>query len=112
MIIFGTGGNTVELDVAEHMHCQRCQGNRTFGMKVLYRYFHLYFIFGVVTKKQFFLLCNYCQYGWECDAKEVQKNVSNIPIPLHHRFGLVGLFACFGGIMVITTILGQLGLMK
>jgi hypothetical protein len=40
------------------------------------------------------------------------KRMSVIPIPLHHKFGLVGLFACFGGILVITTIPGQPGLMK
>jgi hypothetical protein len=59
----------------------------------------------VVTQKQFYLVCNFCQQGWQIDAKEAQSRVANLPIPVTRRFGLaalVGVFVClfFGSILL------------
>src|ERR1044072_4625281 len=104
MIIWGSGGVKLALDYQCRMDCHYCQAPRNFGIMLLYRYFHLYFIFAAVTKKDYYLVCNFCQQGWQRDAKEAEGRVNSLPIPVTRRFGLaalVGVFACiFFGLML------------
>ena len=60
MIIFGTRGNAVDtLKTAWHV-CPGCQMNVPFNVQLIYRYFHLYFIFGVITSHQYVETCPNC----------------------------------------------------
>lgn len=112
MIIWGSGGDRLERDYHSRMDCRYCQAQRNFGITLVYRYFHLYFFFGVVTKKEYYLVCSFCQQGWQLDAKEAEARVNSLPIPVTRRFGLAALVAVFGCLFFASMLLQSLGLMK
>jgi hypothetical protein len=94
-IIWGSGGDSVNLGVSEHKHCQTCQQQRPFKTILQYRYAHLYWIFAWVTWKQYSLLCDICDRGWTLDTADVEKTLARHPIPFMRRWGwafLVGFF--------------------
>ncbi len=48
-IIWGSGGNSVDLGVTEHKHCEICERERPFATVLQYRYAHLYWVFSWIT---------------------------------------------------------------
>jgi hypothetical protein len=95
-IIWGSGGNSVDLGGEEHRHCETCERERPFRVILQYRYAHLYWVFAWITQKQYSLLCNICSRGWQLNAEDVEKTLTQNPIPFMRRWGwtfLVGLFA-------------------
>jgi hypothetical protein len=105
MIIWGSGGNNVDLGLVEHGYCETCQGQRAFRTLLQYRYAHIYWIFSWITRKQYFLLCEICNRGWTLNAMDVEKRISYNPIPFIRQWGwtfLVGLFV----LPVLLTMIG------
>lgn len=109
MIIWGTRGKTVNLGNAGTKHCEVCEKERQFNYLLQYRYFHLYYLFGVITQKEYLLLCDICNRGWKLDTKEVEQGLGkNVPIPFMHRYGLFLLFGSIGALIVSGT-MGPIG---
>jgi hypothetical protein len=88
-IIWGSGGDSVDLGVAEHRYCEVCERERPFKIILQYRYAHLYWLFSWITKKNYLLLCDICHRGWNLKATEVEKTLSQNPIPFMRRWGWI-----------------------
>ena len=98
MIIWGTRGETKALGKVGLQVCEICQREQPFNVMLQYRFAHLYFIFAWVTSKQYFLVCEVCQGGWELDPQQVEANLPRHPIPFYQRYGwsfLVALVVLF-----------------
>lgn len=102
MIIWGSRGDVINLGQGGTQHCEVCERERPFHYLLQYRYFHLYWVFGMVTQKQYLLLCDICNRGWKLNSGEVEKRLGKaLPIPFMQRFGLLTLGAGFGALMVL-----------
>jgi hypothetical protein len=91
MIIWGSGGNVVPLGRHETRHCETCEKERLFNLVLRYRYWHLYWIFALVTQKKYLLVCEICQRGWELPSRTVEEAIGRVPIPFMRRYGFVAL---------------------
>lgn len=89
MIIWGIADAAVNLGRAETNKCLTCQQTRSFSLLLQYEYFHVFWLFGLVTKKKYFLACDACQRGWELDKKKVEARLTGSAIPFMRRFGLL-----------------------
>lgn len=105
MIVWGSGGDVVNCGAVRLQHCETCEKERQFNLVLQYRYWGVYWIFNFITEKQYLLLCDVCNRGWELDSSEVESNLNEVPIPFLHRYGC---FTILGGIAVIW-ILGAIG---
>lgn len=63
MIIWGSGGDVINLGTLETRRCEVCEKDRPFNLILQYRYWGLYWIFNFVTEKKYMLLCDVCQRG-------------------------------------------------
>lgn len=88
-IVWGSGGDNIDLGVVEDKYCEVCEKNRPFKMFLQYRYAHIYWIFSWITQKQYLLLCDICHRGWNLKTAEVEKTLSQNPIPFIRRKGWV-----------------------
>jgi hypothetical protein len=104
MIIFGSRGRVVDLARRETHACRICGQNRQFHTQLQYRYVHVYYLFGVVTRKQYWTLCDVCRKGWVLESKQVEANLGKVPIPFMQRFGLLSL----AGMMMIVVSLAAI----
>jgi len=101
MIIWGSGGRHVDLGSLEHAHCQTCEADRPFKLTLVYKYFHLYWVFKCVTQKKYWAACNVCNRGYELESSKVEQTLEKSPIPLTHRYGLAVL-----GVLVAVVVIG------
>jgi len=101
MLIWGSGGDTIDLDSVGRKHCKNCDKDNLFRLFLEYEYHHFYYVFKWVSKKKYLMLCNVCHTGYELDKKAVEKNLKKDPIPFSHRYGLVFLV----GLMAIAVAL-------
>jgi hypothetical protein len=101
MIIWGSGGDVVNLGVLETRHCEVCEKDRPFKIILQYRYWGLYWIFNVVTKKNYLLICDVCSRGWEIDAGKLEPQLTTVPIPFMRRYGILILIGIFGIIFLL-----------
>jgi hypothetical protein len=104
MIVWGSGGDTVDLGVSEHKYCAVCERNRPFRISLQYRYAHIYWIFSWITKKHYSLLCDICSRGWILKAEEVEKTLPKSPIPFMRQRGWVFLAAPFVISLLVSTV--------
>jgi hypothetical protein len=104
-IIWGSGGNSVDLGAVEHRHCETCERERPFRVILQYRYAHLYWIFSWITEKQYSLLCDICSRGWKLNAADVEKTLPQNPIPFIRRWGWTFLL----GLVAIPLLFGIIG---
>ena len=104
MIIWGTGGDVVNLGVLDARQCDVCEKDRPFNIILQYRYFGFYWVFNCVTKKKYFLLCNVCNRGWEIDAGKLVLQLQKAPIPFMRRFGLLILIGVIVGLVFLSSI--------
>ena len=109
MIVWGSGGNVLDLGAVETRKCEVCEKDRPFKVVLQYRYWGLYWIFNSVTEKKYLLLCDVCQRGWELDARKVEAAMSKSPIPFMHRGGLVVFGAILVGLFILLTVSILLG---
>ena len=89
MIIYGYRGDVLDVADAGVHHCANCGTEQRFRVRLAYRYAHLYFLFGVVIRRRYQMLCSVCQHGWELDTKKVKPMLPAVPIPFMHRYGLL-----------------------
>lgn len=90
MIIWGSGGRTVDLGVVGSEDCKVCERQRPFHLYLSYEYSHLYWIFRWVTEKEYLKLCEICRRGWQLDTKQVEAGFQENPIPFMDRLGCRG----------------------
>jgi hypothetical protein len=105
MIVWGSGGDILNLGTLETSRCEVCEKDRPFNLILQYRYWGLYWIFNFVTEKKYMLLCDVCQRGWELESSKVEGVMKSVPIPFMRRFGFLVLIAIIVGL----AILGSLG---
>ena len=89
IIIWGSGGDVVRLGEAGSRECPACRQDCPFSLVLRYSYGHLYYLFGMVTKGQFLVVCENCGNGWEVPADEVTdaKVLAKNAIPFMRRWG-------------------------
>ncbi|MGJ3253075.1 MAG: hypothetical protein ACFE0J_18370 [Elainellaceae cyanobacterium] len=105
-IVWGSGGDSVDLKVIDHLQCDTCEKVRPFKILLQYRYAHIYWVFACVTEKKYLLVCDVCHRGWELKAKEIEKTFSKHPIPFIRRYGwmfLVFLFVSLIGFAAVAS---------
>lgn len=95
MIIWGSGGDNVDLGEVDTRHCETCGQDRPFHVMLHYEYWGLYYIFNLVSSKEYMLVCEVCQRGWQLDGKEIESMVESNPIPFMRRFGCLILVVLF-----------------
>jgi hypothetical protein len=105
MVFYGTAGKQIDLGSADSRKCEVCGETRPFRVSLVYRYFHLYWIFRCVIGKQYLLTCEACGNGPEVEAPTAAQMVMNpsSSIPAWDRYGLaalVGVFVAFIGIAI------------
>jgi hypothetical protein len=104
MIIFGTRGDVRELGDVGTRPCPICQADRSFKNVVAYRYFHIWFLFGMVTSQKFLEMCTICHRGREIAAENFRALMSGSPIPFMRRFGLLILVAVVVGLIAFSSL--------
>lgn len=100
MIIWGSGGDIIHFGPVKTTQCGHCNTERPFNLMLQYRYGHLYYVFGFVTKKEYVLACDTCSRGIVLDSKETESRLGKSPIPFMRRFGMVILIALIVGLVM------------
>ena len=102
MIVWGSVGQVLDLGRLEERMCSNCGRVQPFQLRLAYRRFHLYWIFRMVTKKQYSISCVVCDHGWELESRDVQAVVGKPPIPLWDKYGLLVLVAVVAGLAYVS----------
>jgi hypothetical protein len=103
MIFWNYGRDVVDLGPAPSGHCDTCDQERPFKILLRYRYWALYWIFGLVTSKEYFQVCEVCGRADPLHPVEVEGRSSRA-IPFTRRLGwlllvaIIAFFALFGWI--------------
>lgn len=105
MLIFGSRGNVLDLGEVQTHHCPVCERERPFHIVLQYRYWHLWFLFALVTKKVYSMSCNICGRGTQLKPAEAEQFIGKSPIPFMHRWGL----ALLVGVVAVFVLLAQIG---
>lgn len=109
MFIAQARGDVLTLQRLEARHCEQCGETHRFRVQLRYGYLALYWVFGMVTRRSYALVCEGCFAIQEIDASEARSLLMSVeerdPIPLMQRFGLLCLFAGTIGLVVIFGIL-------
>ena len=87
MIIWGSGGDEINLGEVEKKYCETCERSRTFELQLEYRYWGIYWIFNFLTKKKYWILCEICSRGVEVEKDEVEPTLDKVSIPFMARYG-------------------------
>jgi hypothetical protein len=101
MIVWGYGGDVLNLGTLETRSCPTCEKDRPFNVFLQYRYWGLYWVFNCVVQKKYTLLCQACQRGWELDKSKIQGALKKVPIPFMRQFGLLLLIAIVAGLGIL-----------
>lgn len=104
MIVWGSKGDYVWLGSGGLKKCPICNKETEHFIKLAYRWFHLYWMFGYVAEKKYFLLCDNCDNGYELNKATVESQIKKIPIPFMHRFGLASLGIVIALAIIVATI--------
>jgi len=107
MIIWGSGGDVVNLGQVETRRCDTCERDRPVNLILRYRYAHLYYLFGWVTEKKYLFLCDICSRGWKLDGKKIEANLQRVPIPFLRRFGAFAGLAVAACVILFAVIAGK-----
>ncbi len=89
MLIWGSRGENIDLGKVKEEQCSVCEKKRPYHLRLSYRWFHFYWIFGMVTEIKYFLLCDVCSRGQEIDKKEIAQWNKEVSIPFWRRYGLL-----------------------
>ncbi|KAF1685687.1 hypothetical protein B1992_10825 [Pseudoxanthomonas broegbernensis] len=87
MIVWGSGGDVVQLGAAGTHDCGTCQAPREYRHLLNYRYAHIWYLFAWVTEKNYFTACAVCGRGRRHDSGSFERQLGRVPIPIHRRFG-------------------------
>jgi hypothetical protein len=107
MIIFGFGGDRIQLGDAGARPCPICRESTQHFFDLTYQYFHLYYIMGAVTSRRYSCVCHRCSNGVAIERRDLPSPVTKSdPIPFMRRYGiLVGPVLVFGGAFLLCYIL-------
>jgi len=89
MIIFGTRGKIYTLLSLGKRKCEHCHNEAEFYLTISFRYFHIFWIPMFITIKNYYVICEICNYGVEMDKRKIEENFENSPIPWIYRFGWI-----------------------
>ena len=89
MIAWGSDGRLLSLGRLDERECANCGRVQPFQLSLTYKFFHLYWIFRLVTKKKYWLSCVVCEQGWEIESDKVESAMGKPPIPFWDKYGLV-----------------------
>jgi hypothetical protein len=109
MLIWGSGGKVVELGAAGENPCPTCEKDRPFRHVLDYRYFHIWYLFGWVTRKVYATVCQVCGHGQQHESRAFEAKLGKVPIPLHHRRGGVLLLGAIAALVLSVFVLGSIG---
>jgi hypothetical protein len=110
MLIWGTGGDNLDLGKVLTQHCETCEKSRDYHLMLHYRYFHLYWFMKVVTKREYYVMCNVCSRGWVIKAAEAKAYLptGKSPIPFWTEYGLLVIFGSLMGLGMLSSIVGTI----
>ena len=86
--MWGSDGRLLNLGRDER-ECANCGRIQPFQLSLGYRFFHVYRIFRLVTKKKYWLSCVVCEQGWELTPDKVESVIGKPSIPFWDRYSLV-----------------------
>ena len=89
MILWGSDGRLLNLGRLDERECSNCGRVQPFQLSLSYKFFYLYWIFRLVTKKKYSLSCVVCEHGWELESGKVESAMGKPPIPFWDKYGLV-----------------------
>jgi hypothetical protein len=90
MIIWGNRRDVIRLGDAGVHTCRICNQETQHSYRLIYQYFHFYFLFGAVHWKQYWLVCERCQNGFQIAKESLPREVQKPEvIPFLRRWGLV-----------------------
>ncbi len=107
MIVWGSGGDVVQLGAAGQGQCQSCERERNFRNVLAYRYAHVWYLFSWVTQKQYMTVCEACNRGFQHDSKTFEAKLGKSPIPFYRRYGGLALLGLIGIVIVAAIISSQ-----
>ena len=87
MIVYGSGGDLVVVRPEGEQMCPVCERVRPFSLLLRYEYQHCYFVFGLVSSREYYVVCDVCQRGERVRRKEIEPTLERIPIPFMRRYG-------------------------
>ncbi len=91
MLIFGSRGNVIDLGEVQTHHCPVCERERPFHIVLQYRYWHVWFLFALVTTKVYVLSCTVCGRGTQLKPAEAE----GISVSRRSRSCIVGASRCW-----------------
>lgn len=105
MIVWSRKSHRIALGQSELHYCQTCGQQRRFRLTLIYIEWCLYWIFGIVTSRDYQMLCEMCRDGWKLETHKVEPFLSKPVIPLMQRFGL---FVLLGGLAILIASLNMM----
>jgi hypothetical protein len=87
MIVFGTRGDKVLMEHSSARQCPVCERERPFSIWLQYEYDHVWYVFGYLRWRKYFLLCDICNRGQKLDRREYEQTIGKVPIPFMRRYG-------------------------
>jgi hypothetical protein len=97
MIIFGNGREDIDFGPIHPQDCEACGTEQPFHLRLLYRYEHLFFIFGHARGKSYVMVCQVCGTAYRVPRVVAWKlgRLNHEPIPFLRRYGCLMVFAAF-----------------
>jgi hypothetical protein len=91
VIIWGTERKRVPIGKAGKQKCPTCRSLQPCKLAFEYDYSHVYFIFGMVNRRRFLMICKECGTEWKVDTSEVDdaREIELESVPFLHRWGCV-----------------------
>jgi hypothetical protein len=98
--VFGTGTDEVDLGRVHTQTCEVCRRDRPFRLKLVYRYEHLFWVFGNARARSYLLVCEACGTAWRIAPADARKlgRLRSDPIPFMRRYGCLIVFLVVFGL--------------
>ena len=109
MLILGTGREEVDLGPIHPQECETCQQEQPFCLRLLYRYEHLFFVFGNTRAKSYVIVCEVCDTAYRVPRNVAWKlgHLERNPIPFMRRYGCMMFFLWVLLLAAIGVLLGK-----
>jgi len=109
MLILGTGREDIDLGPIHSQDCEVCQKEQPFRLRLLYRYEHLFFVFGNIRAKSYVIVCEACGTAYRVPRRIALKlgRLEREPIPFMRRYGCLTVFGAFLLVAGLGVLLGK-----
>ena len=99
-----SGSSIITVSLAElgKLPCPYCREPHRFRAFLNYRESHFFWIFGMITSRNYMAACTRCQKGSAIEKNLLPPDADKYPIPFMQKWGLVLLFS---GVILILTVL-------